>query len=152
MADSRQSRQIAVIDGLIGINALVGLPFIFGVVWAPTSITNTTLLFSACGALICFIVSSICALVIKSTLGYCSEVVSRSCRLYASMATSCIFSMLGFAILLYASSDLIKMKMEATLYSIYIVIVSLIFMLVFIPLIVYIGLVVIFYGFVKDED
>jgi hypothetical protein len=115
MVDTRQSRQIAVTDRLIGINVLVGLPFIFGVVWAPTSITNTTLLFFACGALICFIVSIICALVIKSTLGYCSNIVSHSRRLYASMAISCVFSMLGFAILLYASSDLIKMKIETTL-------------------------------------
>jgi hypothetical protein len=71
MVDTRQSRRIAIIVCLIGINALVGLATFVGAIWINP--TNVRLLISAWSAFSCFLIFVVFAFTIKSTLEYCTE-------------------------------------------------------------------------------
>jgi hypothetical protein len=150
MANTRQSRRIAIIDCLIGINALVGLATFIGAVWINP--TNVRLLISAWSAFCCFFISGVLAFTLKSALEYCTTTVSRSRHIHISMSISCISAILGFASILYTLSDILKIKLETTFHSWYLVIITIVPVLIILPLIVYIALIVIFYSFIKDED
>ncbi|KAK2376858.1 hypothetical protein QL285_077607 [Trifolium repens] len=71
MVDTRQSRRIAIIVCLIGINALVGLATFVGAIWINP--TNVRLLISAWSAFSCFLIFVVFAFTVKSTLEYCTE-------------------------------------------------------------------------------